>query len=337
MHRISLAVVGLGNAFVPHAKSLQDLADRVSVHWAASPSPERTRTVAEQFGFPVTNDVDQAIMDPAVEAVLLLTPPSTHPDLTRRCLESGKHVLLEKPLACSLEDAESIVADAKRFDRRLGVVLQHRFRPGSMRLHDLVRAGALGKIQAASMSVPWWRAQGYYDEPGRGTIARDGGGVLITQAIHTLDLFRSLVGISEVVAAQAITTNLHRMECEDYATALVRLGAGGPGTIVATTAAYPGRPERIDIIGSLGTASLVGGALQVCFLDGTVEQVLSEERTGGGADPMDFPHGAHRAVLSDFLDAIESGREPSVSGSEALATQRVIAEILERSHGQLAR
>jgi predicted dehydrogenase len=121
------------------------------------------------------------------------------------------------------------------------------------------------------------------------------------------------------------------MECEDYATALVRLGGGAPGTIMATTAAYPGGPERIDVIGSLGTAELVGGALRVCFLDGTEEQVASEQRTGGGADPMDFSHEAHRAVLIDFLDAVESGREPNVSGEEALATQRVISAILAKS------
>lgn len=331
MPKIAVAIVGLGSASQPHIKSLLDLSDRVEVRWAASPSPERTKRIAERFGFPVTNDVNQAISDPAVEVVLLLTPPSTHPELALRSFESGKHVLLEKPLAISLEEAERIVAGAKRFSRKLGVVLQHRFRPGSLRLRELLQEDALGGIQAASMSVPWWRTQAYYDEPGRGTLARDGGGVLITQAIHTLDLFRSLLGISAIVASQAITTSVHRMECEDYATALVRLANGSPGTIVATTAAYPGVPERIDIIGSKGTAALVGGALHVCFFDGIEEHVASGERTGGGADPMDFPHDAHRAVLSDFLDAIQSGREPAISGEEALATQRVVSEILAKS------
>lgn len=331
MRKISISIIGLGNASQPHLKSVIDLADRLDVRWVASRSTERTQRIAERFGFPVTNDIMLAITDPAVEAVLLLTPPSTHPELVPRAFESGKHVLLEKPLACSLEEAQRIVEGAKHFDRRLGVVLQHRFRPGSVRLRELLKSAALGTIQAASMSVPWWRTQGYYNEPGRGTLERDGGGVLITQAIHTLDLFRSLVGINNVLAAMATTTSLHRMECEDYATALVRLGNGAPGTIIATTAAYPGVPERIDIIGAAGTAALVGGELHVYFLDGKEEQVASEARTGGGSDPMDFPHDAHRAVLSDFLDAVESGREPSVSGDEALATQRVICDILAKS------
>jgi predicted dehydrogenase len=333
LNKIALALIGLGTGAKPHIKSLLDLSDRVEVRWAASPTPERTRDIAERFGFPVTNDIDRVIADQSVDAVLIVTPPSTHPSLALRSFQSGKHVLLEKPLATSLEEAERIVSGAKRFQRKLAVMLQHRFRPGSLRLRELMCQGALGDVQAASMNVPWWRAQSYYDQPGYGTLARDGGGVLITQAIHTVDLFRSLAGVSAVIASQAITTNLHHMECEDYATALVRLGNGAPGTITATTASYPGSAERIDIIGSLGTAALVGGALHVQFLDGRDEVVASDERTGGGADPMDFPHDAHRAVLLDFLDAIASDREPSASGDEALATQRLISEILSQSRG----
>ena len=181
------------------------------------------------------------------------------------------------------------------------------------------------------MSVPWWRPQSYYDEPGRGTKARDGGGVLLTQAIHTIGMFRSLVGVRRVVAAQVRTTALHRMETEDYASALIELGNGAPGTITATTAAYPGRPERIEIIGSAGTAMLEGASLRAALLDGTTVEEISTARTGGGASIMDFPHDAHRDLLSDFLDAIERDRDPRVTGEDALATQRLIDEILARA------
>jgi predicted dehydrogenase len=159
-------------------------------------------------------------------------------------------------------------------------------------------------------------------------MARDGGGVLMTQAIHTLDLFRSLVGVRDVVAAQAATTAAHRMEAEDFASALVRLGNGAPGTIVATTAAYPGGAERIEVIGTRGMASLVGGSLRLATMDGREENVVLEGKAGGGANIMDFPHDAHRAVLADFLDAIEQDRDPMVTGEEALASQRLIADIL---------
>jgi predicted dehydrogenase len=180
------------------------------------------------------------------------------------------------------------------------------------------------------MTVPWWRPQSYYDEPGRGTLVRDGGGVLLTQAIHTLDLFRSLLGVRGVVAAQVTKTALHRMETEDYAAALIQLGNGAPGSVVATTAAYPGGPERLEIIGTRGTASLIGGRLQASYLDGGQQVIEAEGSTGSGANIMDFPHDAHRALIADFIDAIREGRDPQVTGEEALATQRLISEILAR-------
>ena len=179
--------------------------------------------------------------------------------------------------------------------------------------------------------MPWWRPQSYYDEPGRGTLARDGGGVLLTQAIHSLDLFRSLVGVSRVVAAQVRTTGLHRMETEDYVGALLETANGAPATLVTTTAAYPGHPERIEIIGRKGHAALVGGRLELAFLDGRSETVEAEGSTGSGANIMDFPHDAHRAVIANFLDAIESGGDPVVTGEEALASQRLIDGILTAS------
>jgi predicted dehydrogenase len=209
-------------------------------------------------------------------------------------------------------------------------VLQHRFRPGSLRLREVLQSGALGKVEAAAMLVPWWRPQSYYDEPGRGTMARDGGGVLLTQAIHTLDLFRSLVGIAGVDAAQVKRTSVHKMETEDYVAALVRLGDGGFGTIMTTTAFHPGLSERIEIIGSLGSAALIGNDLKIAWIDGRTEEIKGDSRTGGGASIMDFSHEPHRAVLTDFLDALVEDRDPIVSGEEALASQRVVYDVLKK-------
>lgn len=327
---LGLAVIGLGNAFEPHAKSLLDLKDRIDVRWAASPSRARTTGVSERFGFPVTNDLEQAIADPSVQAVMVLTPPNVHLDLAERCFAAGKHVLMEKPLEVSLARAERLVAAGREAGKRLGVVLQARFRGSSLRLRDALAAGELGAVQAAWMSVPWWRPQSYYDEPGRGELARDGGGVLLTQAIHTLNLFCSFVGVPEVVAAQVTTTALHRMETEDYASALLRLGNGAPGTIMATTAAVPGGPEQITIIGTSGTARLTGDALRIGYVDGREEVLEGDGRTGGGASIMDFAHDAHRALIADFADAVAQDRDPMVPGEDALATQRLIDTILAK-------
>ncbi len=326
---IGIAVIGLGNALEPHAKSLLDLKDRVRVIWAASLHDSRLQAAA-QYGFPVTTDVEAALRDPAVDAVMVLTPANAHLPIAETAFALGKHVLCEKPLEASVARAERLIAAGRAANRKLGTVLQLRFRAGSQRLKQALDQGALGKIQAASMSVPWWRPQAYYDEPGRGVKSRDGGGVLMTQAIHTLDLFRWCLGVRSVEAAQVCTTDLHRMETEDYAAALVRLANGAPGTIMATVSAFPGSTEWIAVIGSQGTARLEGGSLRLSFLDGREEVLADDSGSGSGANLMGFSHEPHKAVLRDFLDAIEQDRDPAIPGEEALATQRLIDDILTK-------
>ena len=331
MKKLRIGIIGLGPASLPHGRSLLELNDKIDVRWAAARSPDRARAFGETFGFPTTTDFDTVIGDPEIEAVILLTPPNAHLELGERCFAAGKHVLVEKPLEVSLARATRLVEAGRQHERRLGVVLQHRFRPASIRASKLIREGSLGPIEAASMSVPWWRPQSYYDEPGRGTLARDGGGVLLTQAIHTFDLFHFLVNVAEVTSAVSTTTGLHCMETEDFVAALLRLRNGAPATLMATTAFYPGHPEKIDIIGRLGTITISGGALQVAYLDGRTEALASEGGTGSGASIMDFPHDAHRAVISDFVEALAQKRDPLVSGEEALESQRLIDEIIKAS------
>ncbi len=238
-------------------------------------------------------------------------------------------MLLEKPLETTLERSEATVAAAERAGITLGMVLQHRFRPASERLAQRLREGRLGEVAAASVSVRWWRPQSYYDQPGRGTYARDGGGVLITQAIHTLDLFQSLAGEVAEVAAFAGTTRLHRMEAEDIACAALRFANGAIGSLDATSAAYPGFPERIEVVGTAGTGVITGDALEIHYHGGEVERLSGTGATGGGADPMAFSHDAHLAVIRDFLDAVGGGRAPRVSGREALKVHRLFEAVLE--------
>jgi predicted dehydrogenase len=327
---IGVAIIGLGNALAPHANSLLELGDRVLVVHAVARSGEQRRLTTERYGFPACEDWAAAIADPGVDAVIILTPTNAHLEIAEAAFAAGKHVLCEKPLETTTDRAERLVADARRADRRLAVMLQLRFRAASRRLKTLIESNALGEIQAATMTVPWWRPQTYYDEPGRGVRARDGGGVLMIQAIHTLDLFRWFVGIVSVDAAIVRTTSLHRMETEDYATALVRLGNGAPGTIVATVAAFPGGSEQIMVIGSNGTAIMEGGNLRVSFLDGSEDKTLDDGGSGSGSGFMAFSHQPHKAVISDFLDAIEQRRDPAIPGEEALATQHVIDAIINK-------
>jgi UDP-N-acetyl-2-amino-2-deoxyglucuronate dehydrogenase len=327
-----IGIIGLGMASAPHAKSLQDLKERVEVKAAFSPSAERRKAFGEAHGFPTTDDINAIFADSSIDAVLLLTPPNTHLDLVRRAAEVGKHVLLEKPLEIDLDRAQTLVAVSEQAGIKLGIVLQHRFRPISVALSGLISEGRLGDIVSASARLYNWRPQAYYDQPGRGTRARDGGGVLLTQAIHTLDLMISLAGLPVEVTGYAVTSPVHRMETEDLAFAATKFANGGIGSIGASTAAYPGVPDAVDIIGTKGMARIEGARMIAQFHDGS-EKIVDDGALGGGAgaDPMAFPHQHHRAVIEDFLDAIENDRDPSVTGREALKVHRLIAAILRSS------
>ena len=321
-----IGVVGLGMAVAPHAKSLLDLKARVDVAYAFSPSAERRRKFAVSFPFPQCDRLETILEDRSVNAVLVLTPPNTHLEIVERCAAAGKHVLLEKPLEISTARAEQLVNKSSRI--KLAVVLQHRFRPAAEKLREMLPL--LGKLVSASAAIPNWRPQSYYDQPGRGTKARDGGGVLLTQAIHTLDLFLSYTGEPAEVKGFSATTPVHRLETEDLAVAAVRFRSGALGAVHATTTAYPGFPERIELIGAQGTALLEGTSLRMSFSDAQSFEMKTESGGGGtGADPMAFPHDWHRSVLADFLDSIDHDREPRVSGAEALKVHRFIDRILQ--------
>ena len=318
-----VGIVGLGMAVTPHAKSLLDLKLRVEVAHAFSPTAERRRKFGALYGFKVCDSLDSILNDRSVDAVLIFTPPNTHLELVEKFAVAGKHILLEKPVETTTERAERLVKAARKV--KLGIVLQHRFRPGAEKLRQMLPE--LGQLVSASAAIPNWRPQSYYDQPGRGTKARDGGGVLLTQGIHTLDLFLSLVGDYSKVVSFARTTPVHRMETEDLVAAAVEFKNGAIGTVHATTTAYPGFPERIELIGTKGTAVLEGPSLKIQLTDGRKVEVTSEGG-GTGADPMAFPHDWHRAVLTDFFDAIENDRQPRVNGDEALKVHRFIDRLL---------
>ena len=331
-HRIG--VIGLGMALKPHALSLRDLDDRVEVAAAFAPSRERREQAAKAWGFPVVDSLDAVLGEKSIDSVLVLAPPWTHTELVARAAAAGKHVLLEKPVDVNAERATALVETCERAGQTLAIVFQHRFRPASIELAGLLRAGTLGKILSASATIRWWRPPEYFAQAGRGMFARDGGGVLLTQAIHTLDLLLHLVGPAAEVAAYVDTSPLRRIDTEDVVAGAVRYANGATGVIDATTVTYPGYPERIEIAGTEGSAVLEVESLTVNWMNGERLVRGGASAGGGGADPMAFSHEHHRRVLTEFFDAIDQQRTPLNSGRSALHVQRLIDALLAAGRGQ---
>lgn len=328
MTKLRVAIIGLGMAAGHHARSLIDLADQVDMVGVYSPTETRRLAFAAQYGFPPADDLAAVFDTNFADAVLILTPPNTHLELVEKAANAGQHILLEKPLDISLDRAKAIVSITRNAGVLLSVVLQNRFRSSFVALQTMLRTEQLGTILEASMNVRNWRPQHYYDEPGRGTLARDGGGVLLTQAVHAIDLLLNLAGMPTMVSAFARTTSIHRMETEDLVNAVFSFENGATGTLNATTCAYPGYPERIELICTKGTAFLTGDNLQASLHDGRTVSAGANMVSGFGSDPMAFGHELHRELLANFVGAITRGERLVVEGDDALRAHTFIDNIL---------
>jgi UDP-N-acetyl-2-amino-2-deoxyglucuronate dehydrogenase len=312
----------------PHAQALKDLASQgIVVRGVYARSADHRAAFAEAHGFPAVSSLEALAADPLVDAALIITPPNARADAVRLFAGAGKHILSEKPLERTARAAQDIVTCCEDAGVALGVVFQNRFRHAFEDLATRLAAGVFGPVRVVAVEVPWWREQSYYDEPGRGTYARDGGGVLISQAIHTLDLMLALTGPVAQVQALCATTAFHRMEAEDYAAAGLRFANGAVGHLVASTASFPGGPESIRLDCAQASVRLQGGVLDIHWRDGRSERVGERAMSGGGADPMAFPADWHRALIADFAASVRAGRAPRVTGRQALAVQRLIAAI----------
>ncbi len=329
--RFRAGIVGLGMALAPHARALSELGERVRVGAVWSPCPEERERASRRWGFPAVEEAAAIFEDPEIDFLLLLTPPGARREFLEAAAAAGKAVLMEKPVARDLAEARELVGICERAGVTLGIVLQQRFRESVRRLRTLIAAGETGALAAAQLWLPWWRPQSYFDEGGRGTVARDGSGVLASQAIHALDLLGWIAGPVAEVTALAATTRLHHMETEDFVVAGLRFENGAPGGVFATVAEFPGFPEEIHFLFERVTAILEGATLRLLWHDGREERSGEPVPTGTGVRPMDFPHRWHRALLADFLDALEAGRQPAIPGREALTVHALIDALLASS------
>ena len=327
--KFGLGVVGAGMAAKPHALALNALRDRIDVRGVWRRNRDELAQFCAAYDFPAARSYEALLNDPAIDALLVLTPPNAREEIVTAAARAGKHVLMEKPVERTTEAAQRIVASCDAAGVTLGIIFQHRFRAASMALAEMVRNGELGTLHAVHLVVPWWRPQqGYYDKPGRGTFAQDGGGVLITQAIHSLDLMLSLTGPVKAVTALAATTGFHQMETEDFVGGGMEFANGAVGGLMATTANFPGGAESLTLNFAKASATLTGGNLTLSWFDGRTETVGEASNSGGGADPMAFPFDWHMAQIAEFAEAVQAGRQPVSTGHTALAVHKLIDALI---------
>ena len=332
------ALIGLGMVAPTYIAALRDLErdGTVRLRGVHARSGDSRQSFIRQHGPGLLDyaSVEEIAGDPEVDFAILVTPPNARLEAVRTLAGAGKPILMEKPVERTVEAAKTLCRICRDRGLPLGITLQHRMRPAVIELRERIANENFGPLCAFEISLPWWRPQSYYDEPGRGTYARDGGGVMISQAIHILDLALSFMPPVASVSAMAETTELHAMESEDFVIAGLRLEGGATGSFFATTAAFPGRTEEIHLHFREASIALVGNRFTIAGHDGSQraggESPDEKAGTGSGANPMAFTHEWHRSIILDFAEALDSGREPLVSGDKALAVHRVI-EAIERS------
>lgn len=338
------AVIGCGVIGRHHAVSIGQLGRRAALVAAVDKVPERARKLAADYGVEPMTSVHEALARPDIDAVAVCTPTGLHADIAVAALDAGKHVVVEKPLDVSVTAADRVHAAQDRAGRYVTVISQHRFDPASLLVHQAIRDGHLGRMSSGSASVIWWRGQGYYDSGDwRGTWSLDGGGALMNQGIHTIDLLVWLLGEPVEVFAWTGCLAHERIEVEDTAVATVRFAGGALGVIHGTTAAYPGLTARLGVYGDRGSAVIDRDRLEYFHAAGAdaaygaagdgnqAAEVLhadSGDAPGAGSDPAALSD-AHTDQYRDFLDAIEQGRAPLVTVAEATRTLAVVCAIYE--------
>jgi predicted dehydrogenase len=325
------ALIGLGMVSGTFADAIQNSPDITLKSVYARNPDSRAAFLAKHpaLGATAADSVEAIAADPTIDFVILATPPNARADIIDVLVAAGKPILMEKPVERTLAAATAIVAQCEAANVPLGIVLQHRARPIVATLREKIPA--LGTLISTEVNIPWWRPQSYYDAPGRGTYARDGGGVLLSQGIHTLDLMLSLTGAAAEVTAMTATSGFHQMESEDFVCAGVRFVNGTPngavGQIFASTASFPGRGETIVLNYTNGSALLEPTRLTIDWQDGRHEETGTSSASGAGADPMAFTSDWHRFLIEDFAQVLKTGGRPIVSGREALTVHRLIAAL----------
>lgn len=324
-------LIGCGAISSQHIEAMEAV-DGARLVAVASASAERARSTGERWGVPWTTDVEELLTRTDIDAVTITTPSGLHAAQALAALAHGKHVLVEKPIALSVADANAVVAEGRRRGRLVATISQRRFEPVIRALHDAVAAGAFGRISLIVAEGLFHRPQSYYDSGAwRGTVALDGG-VLMNQAIHMVDLLRWMGGPIDSVVAHVATLG-HRMETEDTASVSLRFTSGALGAIIATTCATPEFPVQLRIYGDAGHVRIVGEDPVEWVLPGIEPPVPGEQTEGDSARSATWGTNAIGYVrqYSDFIAALRGDRPPAVTGEDGRNAVEVVVAASESS------
>ena len=334
---IGIGIVGCGMIANFHARAIADAAGAELVG-ATSRRLEATEKFAAEHGCKAYPTLDEMLSDESIHAVSVCTPSGAHRDPAVAAAQAGKHVIVEKPLEITTERCDEIIRACDDAGVRLTAIFQSRFHQSSQLMKQAVDAGRFGKVTMGDAYVKWYRSQEYYDSGAwRGTWELDGGGALMNQAIHSVDLLLWLMGPVKQISAMTATMTHDRIEVEDVAVANLKFESGALGVIEATTTAYPGALKRIEISGSEGSAILEEEDIKQWEFanedpgDAKIrEEMLGKTETGGGAaDPAAIGHHGHTMLFEEAVSAIAENRPSILDGREGRRSVEVICAIYE--------
>lgn len=333
------AIVGCGMIARFHARALADVPN-TRVAALVSRSESAARKMADELNLTcdLATDLDAVLARKDVDVVIVTTPSGAHLEPAVAAAKAGKHVVVEKPLEITPERCDRIIEACDAHGVLLCCIFPSRFGDANAALKRAVEAGRFGRMTLGETTCKWWRSQQYYDEGGwKGTKALDGGGAMMNQAIHNVDLLLWMMGPATHVTGFTATLAHERIEVEDTAVACLRFASGALGVIQATTSVHPGLPKTIGVHGDRGTVVIEqDDVLKWEFAPETEEDRKVREQfavkvgaSGGSSNPAAISHVGHARQLADFVEAIRTGKKPLVDGREGRRSVEVICAVYE--------
>lgn len=325
-----VGIIGTGAMSHKHAQAYRNIGYEVTV--CTNHTPEKGKKFASEYDAEFVPAFEDICRHPRVDFVDVCTFPDFHLPVVELCAKTGKGVLVEKPIATNLETAKEMIRLARAGRIQLGVISQHRFDEPVQFLKKSIDEGRLGKILEADAYIKWYRSAEYYSRPIKGSWATEGGGALINQAIHQIDVLLYLMGPISQVSGFWQLGALHAIESEDIVNALMRYSNGATGVIQAATAIWPGYSERIEVHGTKGTAILTGSDdITTWDIQGESGNsiVKSSSATSGASDPMAITTKSLEIQLKDFGEACTAGRTPLISGTDGYRALQIVTSVYD--------